>query len=270
MTMAASAGQNAASQPADTALVNRALAAELNAAQDTNHPMRYLLRKSSPRLISTKEIVETRDGAVALLVAIDDKALGEVEAESERARLDALLADPGRQRHRKQTQDDDTGRALKVLRALPKALIYRYAGPVETDSGTLQKFTFSPNPRFNAADLETLALTALSGDILIDPDHARVVRLEGHLQQDVDFGWGILGRLNKGGWIVIEQAAVGEGQWRVVRFKMVMSGRVLFRTRSFDTTEEESQFARVPVALRYQQAIQMMRAGHEGAGSEGR
>ena len=86
----------------------------------------------------------------------------------------------------------------------------------------------------------------------------------------MDFGWGILGRLNKGGWIVIEQAAVGEGQWRVVRFKMVMSGRVLFRTRSFDTTEEESQFARVPVALRYQQAIQMMRAGHEGAGSEGR
>ena len=39
------------------------------------------------------------------------------------------------------------------------------------------------------------------GEIWIDPVHQRVVRLEGHLQQDVDFGWGILGRLNKGGWI---------------------------------------------------------------------
>ena len=52
----------------------------------------------------------------------------------------------------------------------------------------------------------------MAGEIWIDPVKLRVVRLEGHLQQDVDFGWGILGRLNKGGWIVIEQADVGGGQ----------------------------------------------------------
>ena len=61
----------------------------------------------------------------------------------------------------------------------------------------------------------------MTGEIWIDPVHERVVRLEGHLQQDVDFGWGILGRLNKGGWIVIEQADVGERQWRIVHFQMV-------------------------------------------------
>ena len=33
-----------------------------------SHPMRYRLRKSSPRMTSTKDIVETRDGAVARLV----------------------------------------------------------------------------------------------------------------------------------------------------------------------------------------------------------
>ena len=57
------------------ALVNRALATESRAAQDlshVNHPMRYRLRKSSPRLTSTKEIVETREGFVARLVAIDE------------------------------------------------------------------------------------------------------------------------------------------------------------------------------------------------------
>jgi hypothetical protein len=81
----------------------------------------------------------------------------------------------------------------------------------------------------------------------------------------VDFGWGILGRLNKGGWIVIEQAVVGPdmgiGQWRIVRFQMQMSGRVFFKNRTFDTTEEESQFAPLPVGLGYQKAIAMMRAG---------
>jgi hypothetical protein len=254
-------GQNTGIAPVDAGLVNRALAAELNAAQDTRHPMRYRLHKTSPRLSSTKEIVETRDGAVAMLVAIDDRALQPADAQKEQVRLDALLADPSRQRHRKQTQDDDTGRALRVLRAMPKAFVFQYGGEVRSESGTLEKFSFSPNPRFNPLDLETQVLTELSGDILVDAAHERVVRLEGHLQQDVDFGWGVLGRLNKGGWIVIEQANVGKGQWRVVRFKMVMSGRVFFKTRSFDTTEEESEFAPVPLGMSYLQAIEMMRAG---------
>ena len=110
----------------------------------------------------------------------------------------------------------------------------------------------------------------MNGELWVDAAHERVLRLEGHLQEDVDFGWGILGRLNKGGWIVIEQADVGGGQWRIVRFKMVMSGRVLFKTRSFDTTEEETQFAPVPAGMSYQQAIQMLRAGTETGSAQGR
>ena len=71
--------------------------------------MRYRLRKSSPRLTSTKEIVETREGAVARLLAIDDKPLSQDDEHKEQARLDGLLADPGLQRHRKQSEDQDWG-----------------------------------------------------------------------------------------------------------------------------------------------------------------
>jgi hypothetical protein len=98
----------------------------------------------------------------------------------------------------------------------------------------------------------------------------RVTRLEGHLQQDIDFGWGVLGRLNKGGWIVIEQADVGGHQWRIVRFQMVMSGRVLFKNKSFDTVEEQTQFEPLPAGLGYRQAIQMLRSGMGSAGQAGR
>ena len=104
----------------------------------------------------------------------------------------------------------------------------------------------------------------MAGEIWVDPVHLRVVRLEGHLQQDVDFGWGILGRLNKGGWIMIEQVDVGPDmgidQWRTVRFQMAMSGRVVWKKRAFDTTEEETGYAPVPVGLGYQKAIEMLRA----------
>jgi hypothetical protein len=264
------AGQAGGPARPDDGLVTRALAAELKAAQDTAHPMQYRLRKSTPRLTSTKAIVETRDGAVARLVSIDDNPPSAEDRQKDEARLDGLLADPSRQQKRKQSEKDDMVRALKVLRALPKAFIYQDAGPVAGMTANIERYTFIPNPKFNTSDLELLVLTAMRGELWIDSAQERVLRLEGHLEQEVDFGWGILGRLNKGGWLLIEQANVGDDQWRIVRFKMVMSGRIFVKTRSFDTTEEETQFAPVPVGMTYQQAIQMLRSGEGSSGTRGK
>jgi hypothetical protein len=259
--VAGSAGQGSVMRTDRYALVQSALVNEARAATDTqHHPMRYRLRKTSPRLTSTKEIFETRDGAVARLVAINDSPLSPADEQKEQDRLDLLLSDPGRQRHRKQAEEEDTARAMKVLRALPFAFMYQYKGPGETPSGKVEKFTFTPNPKFSPADLETQALTHMTGEIWIDPSEQRVVHLEGHLTHDVDFGWGILGRLYEGGWIVIEQARVGENQWRIVHFQMSISARVLFKAKLFETTEDESRYALVPVGLKYQQAIRMLRA----------
>jgi hypothetical protein len=255
-------GQNAPVSPLQgTELVRRALAAELNAAQDTTHPMRFELRKTSPRLTTTKEILETRDGSVAILRKVNDQAPSEADLNKEKQRLDGLLADPGKQRHRKQSQIDDTQRALKVLRALPDAFNYQYAGTVMSGSVSAAKFTFSPNPSFVPPDLETEVLTALNGEIWIDPVQVRVMHLQATLQKDVEFGWGVLGRLYKGGWINMDNADIGGGVWRIVRFQMNMSARVLIRTKMFETTEEESHFSPVPATLDYRQGIALLRAG---------
>ena len=248
------------------ALMSRALASEVRASQDANHPMHYRLRRSSPRITSTKEIVESRDGDVARLVAINDQPLSQADEQREQARLDMLLSDPGRQRHRKQSEESDTRIVLKLLRMLPQAFTYEYAG---TDGKTV-KYRFRPNPGFTPPDYETQALTAMSGEIWIDAAEERVMRLEGHLQQDTDYGWGILGKLDKGGWIVIEQASVGQGQWRIARFQMKMNLRVLFKTRSFDTVEEMIGYAPAPAGIDYRQAIQMLRGGTGSAGQPSR
>ena len=247
-------------------LVQQALANEIRAASDSQHPMRYRLRKQSPRLESTKEIFETKDGAVARLLEINNSPLSAADEEKEQSRLSALLADPGKQRHRKQSEDEDTARAMKVLRSLHNAFLYQYKGPGRAANGPVEEYTFRPNPQFDPPDLETQVLTQMTGEIWIDPDAQRVARLEGHLQQDVDFGWGILGRLSRGGWIVLQQADVGDHQWRTVRFQMALSGRVFLKTKVFDTTEDESHFVPVPLGTRYQQAIQMLRS--EGDSSE--
>lgn len=252
-------GQNP-TPPPDATLVQRALANELSAAQSSDHPMRYRLRKWSPRLTTTKEMVETRDGTIAMLVAVNDRPLDAVQQGKEDARLRDLLANPGKQRHRQQAQMQDTARALDVLRALPTAFVYEYAGQVASGSSTLERFAFAPNPTFTPPNLETQALTAMVGEIWIDPVHLRVTRLDARLRDDVDFGWGILGRLYRGGWISIEQADVGGGVWRVVRFQMKMSARVVIRTRTFETTEDESDYARVPYGLDTRQGIEVLQS----------
>jgi hypothetical protein len=263
----AAAGQNGAGHD-DDGLVQRALANEVRATSDAQHPMRYRLHKTSPRYASTKDIFETKDGEVAHLVAVNDAPLSAADEQKERERLDGLLSDPSKQRHRKQSEDADTARAMKVLRALPNAFLYQFAGTATGPTGMVKKFTFKPNPKFDPPDLETQVLAQMTGEICVDVGQERVTRLEGHLTKDVDLAWGILARLNKGGWIVIEQGNVGEHQWRIVHFQMSMSGRVVFRTKVFDTTEDESQFAPLPVGLSYQQAIQMMNSGSGKGKSE--
>ncbi|MGA2349939.1 MAG: hypothetical protein ABSF70_05840 [Terracidiphilus sp.] len=262
-------------QPAPTlspvqaqALVERALATESRAAEELgrqSHPMRYRLHKSSPRMTTTKEIVETRDGDVARLVQINDQPLNQVDEQKEQARLDALLSDPGLQQHRKRSEDNDAARAMKVLRVLPSAFLYQFSGTVTTAIGTVVKFTFKPNPQFDPPDLETGVLTAMAGEIWIDAAQERVVRLAGSLQQNKELGLGILGEVDKGGWVEIDQADVGGHQWRIVHLRLKMNFRVLFKAKDSDSTQEYSGFAPLPADLSYRQAIQMLRAGGSAA-----
>lgn len=257
---AAQPAPTALTPPQAQALVDRALATELRTAQDPAHPMRYRLHKSSPRLTSTKEILETSDGDVARLVALFDKPLTPEDEQKEQARLEALQNDASLQRHRKQGEEGDMAIVLRLLRMLPDAFLYQWAGSAPGPAGRVEKFTFKPNPHFDPPDLETQALTAMTGELSIDASQERVTRLEGHIQQDTDYGWGILGKLDKGGSIVIEQADIGGHQWRIARFQMQMNMRILFKTKNIDTREEMTEYTPVPLHLDYRQAIQILRA----------
>ncbi len=232
--------------------------------------MRYRLRKSSPRFSSTKEIYETKDGGVARLLETNGRPLSQADEQKGTGSPRNPAQRPQSAAASQTKRGPGCPRAIKVLGAFPSAFFFKFVGDGVGPSGKLEKFSFWPNPDFNPPDLETQVLTAMAGEIWVDADQGHIVRLEGSLQQDVDFGWGILGRLNKGGSILLEQAEVSDGRWRIVHFQLAMSGRVLFKTRSFDTEEQESQFEPLPVDLSYTQAIHMMRAGSDDAGKASR
>jgi hypothetical protein len=78
----------------------------------------------------------------------------------------------------------------------------------------------------------------------------------------VDYGWGLIGKLDEGGTLLLEQADVGNHQWRTVHMVLLMNARVFFKTIKLDTTLELSQFAPVAPGMTYQQAIELLRTSN--------
>jgi hypothetical protein len=249
------------------AMVKRVLQTELAAATDNSHPMQYRLRKMSPRVATTKMIVETRDGDVAHLIAINDGPLSAQDQQNEDARLQGLLADPAQQRHRMEREQGDSQRARKIIRALPDAFLYAYAGIVDTPQGPSYRMTFQPNPNFDPQDLEAQVLKGMAGELWIDAAQQRVTRLQCKRIKDVDYGFGILGKLDQGGTLLLEQADIGNHQWRTTHMVLVMDARFLIKTVKLDTTLDLSQFSPVAAGLSYQQAIQLLESQSKASSS---
>ena len=240
------------------ALVKRVLKTEIDSTGDSSHPMQYHLHKVSPRVATTKRIVETRDGDVARLIAVNGNPLSVEDQQKESIRLEQLLSDPSLQRHRQERERGDADRARKVIRALPDAFQYTFAGVVETLHGPSYRLTFQPNPGFDPDDLEAQVLKGMAGELWIDVAQQRVTRLEGKRIHDVDYGFGLLGKLDQGGTLVLEQADVGNHQWRTTHMVLVMNARLLFKVVKLDTTLDLSQFSPVAAGMSYQQAVQLL------------
>jgi len=267
----ASPAQTEPPPPIDpTALVRRAIQNRLDA--DANHPpLRYLLHKTDDRHDTTKEIVETKDGGVARLVAIDGKPLTGQANQAELARLNTLTNHPEIQEHRHKSEQRDMDRVNRLMRLLPDALLYRFERIVPCTAGQCYLLSFSPNPHFTPPHEEANIFSGMAGQVWIDQAQERLTRLDAHLIADIDFGLGILGRLDKGGTILIEQTDIGNHQWELTGMKINMTGKALMvKSLRIQITQQASHFSQVPPDLDYRGAIQLLKNSAQPTAQDGR
>jgi hypothetical protein len=241
------------------ALVRRASQNELAPSKATT-AIRYKLRKADEKGVNTKEIIETKDGNVARLISIGDKPLTPEQAQGEASRLEQLMNDPSLQDHRRKREKEDSDRADKMIKLLPDAFLYTYLGMVDGPNGPCYRLSFKPNPNFDPPDREAEVYHGMAGEMWIDKGQERLVKLDAHLIDDVNFGWGILGRLYKGGTLVVEQADVGGNHWETTHMRLNLTGKaLLFKSLRFDTTEDASDFQSV-AQMGYRDAIKLLQA----------
>jgi hypothetical protein len=226
------------------------------------HPVRYKLLKTDSKASTLKEIVETKDGDVARLLEKNGKPLTAEEKQAELDRLNDLLAHPKIQEHRRKKEKEDSDRGDEMVKMLPSAFIYTYQGIVPGPNGPCYRVTFEPNPAFTPPDREGEVYHGMEGELWIDKAQLRLSRIDAHLISNVNFGWGVLGTLFKGGNILVDDADVGMGHWETQHMKLNLRGKLLMmKPVDFSTTEEASAFQAVPPEMGYEDAVRLLLQG---------
>ena len=217
---------------------------------------RYLVEKQSQQETRLEEQIETIDGTVALLVSRDGHALSSEGQQSEQARLDRLLASPMDRARLRQEHQDDEKRIGRILALLPDAFLYEYEG----EQNHCHHLIFRPNPDYPAHSIESRIFHAMSGELWIDARMKHLVRLDGELHGNVDFGYGILGRLYKGGWFRLQRVQVSPTDWKTERLEVHMNGHaMLFKTIAREASEVRGGFSPVPAAMNIEKGVDLLR-----------
>jgi len=216
---------------------------------------RYWIEKHAARETRVEEQVETEDGPVTRTVLLNGHPLDARGQEQEAEKLHALMNSPSELANHKQAYLDDEKRIGRIVALLPEAFLYEDEGE---DHG-LRHLKFRPNPNYPPHSIEARIFHAMSGDLWVDARMKRMARLNGHLEENVDFGYGILGRLYKGGWFELKRVQVNGTDWKTERLEVHMNGRaMLFKTIARETSEVRGGFVAVPASMNIAQGLHVL------------
>ncbi len=234
-------------------IVQQAVNAELAANRDDHSHWRYVKQEAGG---NQSIVVETENGAISRRVEEGGRP---VSAETRRAddeRVQRFIHDPSLQQKQRRDGLHDEKDATELLNLLPQAFAWKM------ESETPESFTlsFRPDPNFHPPDMEARVMGEMAGTLIVDKTQHRIKTMKGQLSEDVNIGFGILGKLRKGGTFNVERRPVGSGLWQITETHVHIDGRALFfKTIGQQQDEVKSNFTLVPAGTTLEQAVEMLR-----------
>lgn len=224
---------------------------------------RYSIEQQEQDETRLVEQIETADGPVKRLLRANGQPLDSTREQAEQARLEHLLSSPAEQAHARQEFAEDQVRIGRIMAMFPDAFLFDYAGQQDG----CHHLRFHPNPSYTTHTIESRIFHSMTGDLWIDARLKRIVRVESRLQNNIDIGFGLLGRVNKGGWFRMQRTQVASTEWKTELLEIHLNGSaMLFKTIGRQTSEVRRAFSPVPPDLALAQGIDMLRS-HNIAGT---
>jgi hypothetical protein len=247
-------------------LMRKAVQNEIKASQDDSAHFLFRGIKTTPQGSTTRLYVETKDATAGLVVAYNGKSLTPEQRQAEEARVERFIRNPEELRKKREQEHEYAERTLRIIRAMPNAFVFEYAGEEEGRDGIgragdpLVKLNFRPNPNYQPPSHVEDVLTGMQGYVLVDAASYRLASIDGTLFKEVGFGWGILGHLDRGGRFLVQQQEVGDNLWEVSSMTLKFTGKILLlKSLNISSTEIFSGFKRVAPDLTFAQALDLLK-----------
>lgn len=189
-----------------------------------NH-YKYVQVEKSPDGTKTSIRIETPGGEIGEVVSVDGKPPSEQQCRKGADALKKLTTDPKLQQRQAREEKEQSDRIDTLMAAVPDAFIFNYQAKQAGDRLIVIKFR--PNPAFQPPSREAALLKGMRGTLWVDPASHRLAKIDGTLVKDVDFGWGFLASLKRGGHFTMQQSLVAGGSWKQTFLSVDLDGSKL-------------------------------------------
>ena len=184
----------------------------------------YLDSKEKPGRTEVDRVIQTPECWVSWPVSVNGIRPTEKEVSNAREYMESLVNNPRLRRKNRGEIDADSRKSAELLKMLPDVFLFTGDGR----QGDSVRLKFRPNPKYRPPSNESKVFHHMEGILLIDAKEIRLAKLSGTLVSDVEFGFGILGKLQKGGTFEVVQSEVAPNDWEVSLLDVHISGRALF------------------------------------------
>ena len=227
-------------------------------APERDQRWEYRSERITPGQHEIREQVETSQGTVFRVVQQNGAPLDEIQRQQEERRIEQTVQDPAALARVERDHRDDEERLNRALELLPQAMLLEYQGAPHDGIAVI---AFRPNPAYSASGFEPRIVHALTGTVVVDARCKRLIEIRGTVAERVDFGFGMLGHLEKGGSFVVHRRRLGDGVWKTDVVDVHVAGKVLL-LKSFSKNQREtrSDFRPIPGGITLAQAKEMLDA----------
>jgi hypothetical protein len=224
--------------------VNSELAAD---AADHSHWIFYEVDRK-PNNSVEQWVAQTGQGDVTRVLTRNGQPVPEAQQQQS---IQAFIHDANAQAKQRQSGVRDDKQAEDLLKMLPDAFVWT----VVSKNKQTTTYHFQPDSTFYPPTHAARVFAAMEGDMVVDNKQERIQELKGRLIYDVNFGYGLLGKLKAGGSFEVQRRETAPGIWQITESHIHIQGHeLLFKTISEQEDDVKSNFQREPNDVTLEQA----------------
>jgi hypothetical protein len=218
-------------------LVWTAIKTELAADENDHSVFIYRDHDVTPQKNKYSIVIQTTShGSVSRVTQLNGRP---IPVAQQQAKVNTYVNSPSLQEKKRKADQHDAQQTEQLLKMLPNAFLWT----IQSENNQDITLSYKPNPDFDPPTMESRVFAAMAGEMVVDRHQYRIKTFKGKLIHDVTFGWGILGRMNKGGTFDVERKELQPHVWEIVATHVHINGHILFfKTISQNEDEIDTDF----------------------------